>query len=144
MEKKIGLKTLKEDLYSEEIYLKYKMIDKIKDFDTVLKKEDDHMASKTGVLRETLDRSRKKFKTDLSNSYAETIDSLNKNENRTPEEDSLFMEVLYIITYNNQFKIQLAEESEIKTELEKVYDTIEDKINILVQLYSLILLERNH
>ena len=120
------------------------MIDKIKDFDTVLKKEDDHMASKTGVLRETLDRSRKKFKTDLSNSYAETIDSLNKNENRTPEEDSLFMEVLYIITYNNQFKIQLAEESEIKTELEKVYDTIEDKINILVQLYSLILLERNH
>jgi len=100
IEKKIGLKQLKEDLYSEEIYLKYKMIDKIKDFDTVLKKEDDQMSSKTGVLRETLDRSRKKFKTDLSNSYAETIDMLNKLEVKTPEEDSLFLEVsLELVIY---------------------------------------------
>jgi len=100
IEKKIGLKQLKEDLYSEEIYLKYKMIDKIKDFDTVLKKEDDQMSYKTGVLRETLDRSRKKFKTDLSNSYAETIDMLNKLEVKTPEEDSLFLEVsLELVIY---------------------------------------------
>ncbi len=93
IEKKIGLKKLKEDLYSEEIYLKYKMAERIKEYDNVLKKEDDIMAIKTTSLRENLDRIRKKFKNDLSNSYTECIDGLNKNENRNQEEEDLFNDV---------------------------------------------------
>jgi len=93
LEKKIGLKQLKEDLYSAEIYLKYKMGEKITAFMSMLRKEDDQMGTKTTNLKDNLDKSRKRFKQELSLAYQEIMDTLSKQDQRTPDEESLFNEV---------------------------------------------------
>jgi len=93
LEKKIGLKQLKEDLYSAEIYLKYKMGEKITAFMSMLRKEDDQMSTKTTNLKDNLDKSRKRFKQELSQAYQEIMDTLSKQDQRTPDEESLFNEV---------------------------------------------------
>jgi hypothetical protein len=80
LEKLIGLIKLKEDLYSEEIYLKYKLKEKIMAFGTALGKEDERMVSSTGKLKDGLENLRKNFKKDVNQSLQATLDLISKNE----------------------------------------------------------------